>query len=345
MFSQEGRTHLAYELHVTNFQPVNVTVLALRLQGHAAPLAAYEGAELHKRMTRVGSRNDDATPQVLAPGQRAVIHLWIEPPQMSDLASVTNIIDVEVQRPAGPDRISVQHVVTSRQFQLPLTVGPPLNGGHWVAIYDPLLKGGHRTAIYTLDGRARIPGRFAIDFIAMPEAGRWARDPQPRPPDWNGFGADVLAVADGTIAAAVDDTPDDLPPFDSAQGRRLVALERGSGNYISIDLGGGRFAFYEHLQRGSVRVRTGQRVTRGAVIARLGSSGSTSIGPHLHFHVADANSLLGAEGVPFAFSRFTVFGSFASIDALISGDKWAPGQLARPYATTRPSPNTVISFQ
>ena len=130
MFSQEGRTHLAYELHVTNFQPVNVTVLALRLQGHAAPLAAYEGAELHKRMTRVGSRNDDATPQVLAPGQRAVIHLWIEPPQMSDLASVTNIIDVEVQRPAGPDRISVQHVVTSRQFQLPLTVGPPLNGGH-----------------------------------------------------------------------------------------------------------------------------------------------------------------------------------------------------------------------
>jgi hypothetical protein len=337
MFSQEGRTQLAYELHVTNFQPVNVTVLALRIQGHGAPLAAYEGAELHQRMARAGFRNDDATPHVLAPGQRAVIHLWIEPPQMSDLASVTNTIDVEVQRPAGPDRISVEHVVTSRQFQLPLTVGPPLDGGHWVAIYDPLLKGGHRTAIYTLDGRARIPGRFAIDFIAMPAAGMWARDPQPRPPDWNGFGADVLAVADGTIAAAVDDTPDDLS--------QPVAPERGSGNYISIDLGAGRFAFYEHLQRGSVRVRAGQRVTRGAVIARLGSSGSTSIGPHLHFHVADANSLLGAEGVPFAVSRFTVFGSFVSLDALISGDKWSPGQLARPYFTTRPSPNTVISFQ
>ena len=38
---------------------------------------------------------------------------------------------------------------------------------------------------------------------------------------------------------------------------------------------------------------TGQRVRRGDVIAKLGSSGSTSIGPHLHFHVADANSDAG----------------------------------------------------
>ncbi len=35
--------------------------------------------------------------------------------------------------------------------------------------------------------------------------GALPRDPAARPADGNGFGADVLAVADGTIAAAVDD--------------------------------------------------------------------------------------------------------------------------------------------
>jgi murein DD-endopeptidase len=147
----------------------------------------------------------------------------------------------------------------------------------------------------------------------------------------------VLAVADGVIASALDDTGDDLP--------QPVVPERASGNYISLDLGGGRYAFYEHLQQGSVRVKTGDRVTRGQVIARLGSSGSTSIGPHLHFHVADTNSLLGAEGMPFAFEHFTVFGDFASLGGLVSGEPWRPYQVVRSTATTLPSPNVVISFQ
>ncbi len=68
-----------------------------------------------------------------------------------------------------------------------------------------------------------------------------------------------------------------------------VAPESASGNYVALDLGGGRFAFYEHLQQGSIMVKPGSGCTRGEVIAKLGSSGSTSIGPHLHFHVADAN--------------------------------------------------------
>jgi murein DD-endopeptidase MepM/ murein hydrolase activator NlpD len=113
---------------------------------------------------------------------------------------------------------------------------------------------------------------------------------------------------------------------------------------VALDLGAGRFAFYEHLQRGSVRVKQGQKVRRGDVLARLGSSGSSSIGPHLHFHVADANHTLAAEGLPFVFRNFTVLGEFSSIDALLAGDKWIPGQLARPAVQTRPTPNAVVSF-
>ena len=337
LFTQDGRMQLVYELHVTNFQTVDVTLTSLRLSGNnTTTLADYSGAELQRRIVRPGFRNDHATPHVVGPGQRAIVNLWVALPPAFAVDSIKNVIEMEVHRASGAVRTASEHVVSLRRFQNPLNLGPPLKGGHWVAIYDPLLKGGHRTAIYTIDGRARIPGRFAIDFITLPPTGSMVRNPQPRPPDWNGFGSDVLAVADGTIASAMDDTPDDLP--------QPVAPERASGNYVAIDLGQGRFAFYEHLQQGSIRVKPGQRVKRGEVIAKLGSSGSTSIGPHLHFHVADANSVLGAEGLPFAFSEFTVFGAFASIDALAGGEKWIPGQLARPSATTRPSPNAVISF-
>jgi murein DD-endopeptidase MepM/ murein hydrolase activator NlpD len=129
----------------------------------------------------------------------------------------------------------------------------------------------------------------------------------------------------------VDQTPPPIPP------------EKASGNYVSLDLGAGRFAFYEHLKQGSVVVRPGDRVKRGQVVAQLGSSGSTSTGPHLHFHVADANSLLGAEGIPFVFERFEHVGAFTSIEAVPQGQRYvdAPPALEQ---NARPSPNAVVRF-
>jgi murein DD-endopeptidase len=336
VFTQDGRAQLVYELHITNTQQVDVTLAALRLTTAQTTLVEYRDTELQRRITRPGLRNDHATPHIVGPGMRAVVNIWMPLPQMVAVTAVTHTIELTVQRPAGGVRAIVESAATVRWLPAPLEIDPPLKGGHWVAIYDPLLKGGHRTAIYTVDGRARIPGRFAIDFISLPPAGMMVRDPGLPLQERNGFGSDVLAVADGAVAAALDDTPDDLP--------QPVSPEQASGNYVSIDIGGGRFAFYEHLRRGSIRVKTGERVKRGQVIAKLGASGSTSIGPHLHFHIADRNSLLGAEGVPFVFSRFTTFGEFASIDALVNGAKWQPAQVARPAATTRPGPNTVVSF-
>jgi murein DD-endopeptidase len=330
------KEQLVYELHITNPQKVGVTLKSLRVATPEVVLAEYKDAELYRRITRPDLPNDYPTPQVIEPGKAAVVNLWIELPRKFAEGQLTHAVEVEVQQPTGPVPDTVEAAVTVRRPQ-PLELAPPLKGGYWIAIYDPVLKGGHRTAVYTTAGHPRIPGRFAIDFITLPPSGTWTRNPAIRPPDWNGFGSEVLAVADGTIAAAVDGTPDDLP--------QPVAPERAAGNHVAIDLGGGRFAFYEHLQQGSIAVKPGDQVKRGQVIAKLGSSGSTSIGPHLHFHVADANSLLGAEGVPFVFDRYTVFGQFPSLDGLVNGEKWQPNQLARPSATTRPAPNTVIAFR
>jgi Peptidase family M23 len=334
-FDQGGSHELVYELHITNFQQVDVALTSIRVQTPIGAIAEYRDAELQRRLVRPGLPNNHPTPHIVGPGMRAVLNLWITLPTWF-VPSVVHEVALEVHRPTGSVQVTVAGGASPVQSADPIVLDPPLRGGPWIAIYDPLLKGGHRTAIYTVGDRARIPGRFAIDFITLPAFGALARDPAGRPADGNGFGTEVLAVADGTIAAAVDDTSDRTP--------QPVPPESASGNYVALDVGGGRFAFYEHLQQGSIVVKAGQRVSSGDVIARLGSSGSTSIGPHLHFHVADGHSLLGAEGMPFVFRLFTALGEFASIQALQTGERWIPAGSARGFTQSRPSPNSVISF-
>src|SRR5690606_35771742 len=59
-------------------------------------------------------------------------------------------------------------------------------------------------------------------------------------------------------------------------------LQAGYGNYIEVDHGNGFVTRYAHLE--DITVKRGQRVTKGAVIGAIGSSGG-SIAPHLHYEV------------------------------------------------------------
>lgn len=56
-----------------------------------------------------------------------------------------------------------------------------------------------------------------------------------------------------------------------------------------------------------MRVKVGDRVRKGQVIGLLGNSGN-AVGPRLHFHIGDANSLNGSEGIPFVFDSFEIVG-------------------------------------
>ena len=80
---------------------------------------------------------------------------------------------------------------------------------------------------------------------------------------------EVLAVADGIVAGAVGKLSEPTVP---------ITFDNEAGNYIAIDLGGRQFAFYEHLQPGSVRVKVGDRVRSGDVLARIGHREVSSAG-------------------------------------------------------------------
>ena len=218
---------------------------------------------------------------------------------------------------------------------------------HWMGMLLALAgSAGAQTSTLQMEvphaGRRTIPARFAVDWIRLDGEGR----PGSSTKDfghWHGLGADVLAVADGVIAAVRDGRSDELQA--DAPRRPGATADDVAGNYIALDLGRGRHAFYEHLRDGSILVKPGQRVARGELIARVGRSGINSSGPHLHFHVADTASTLHAERLPFVLTRFEVLGRYASVDDAERGVAWPrPPGCCGAMTMAHPEPNSVLMF-
>jgi murein DD-endopeptidase MepM/ murein hydrolase activator NlpD len=119
---------------------------------------------------------------------------------------------------------------------------------------------------------------------------------------YRAYGSDALAVADGTVTEVKDGIPENVPGINSRAVP--ITLETVGGNHVILDIGHGRYAFYAHLQPGSLKVKLGDHVKRGQVLGLVGNSGN-STEPHLHFHLSDANSPLGSEGIPYTLESFT----------------------------------------
>lgn len=317
---------IAYELRVSSFHrsPLRLNTLEI-IDGEGRTLGRYEGEAL---AALIGGQwvAKDADRILVAPGTHAL--LFINQPVECPVATVRHRITYTIaERPPVTIESTPRTVVAA-----PRPFGPPLRGGAWSAVYKPEMEFGHRRYVYALNGTPRIPGRFAIDFFHAdrnPKESRYAADP--------GFGAEVIAVADGRVIAARDDFSDPVQRNPDAPSDP----ENATGNYVAIDIGNGRIVFYEHLKQG-LAVRKGDRVRRGQLLGRVGATGQVG-GTHLHFHVADTNSPLGAEGLPFALDAFDQVGSWTTIDQAFSGEHWQPGA-ARRLTAAMPSPNVVIRF-
>jgi len=217
----------------------------------------------------------------------------------------------------------------------PLVVlAAPLKGGPWVAVHSPDWARGHRRVMRP---GMTIPGRFAIDFVGVDEAGRTTRGATDVPADATGYGAPVLAGAPATVAFVRDD----MAEAESISSNPAHALADSAGNYVALRLIDGRHVFYEHLKPGSIRVRVGQQVQAGDMIGALGFTGD-STGPHLHMHVADGADPLLAEGLPFVIIGYDEIGRYADLSSMGSRRWAADGKRRR--TVQWPGSNTVVRF-
>jgi Peptidase family M23 len=142
--------------------------------------------------------------------------------------------------------------------------------------------------------RVSTSQKYALDIVRLNGLGMRATGIYPvRLENYKIFGEIVSSPCEGVVTFIVNDLPD-LSPGEmdrvNVAGNHIVIQCDDSDVYVGM----------AHFMHGSVLVETGDRVTIGQTLARVGNSGNTSE-PHLHIHAkrgGKPESMLDGEGVP-----------------------------------------------
>jgi Peptidase family M23 len=307
----DGKVHLAYELQLTNVLNQELTLTSVEVRAADQNLLNLAGDRL-AYWTRVLG-NPVATTK-LGPAQSAAVWLDValDPGATvpRDLVHAIGVSLAQPQPPLFPATMTETVAPVTVQTRKPAVIAPPLVGPNWVDANSCCDMTPHRMALNPLNGQLWAAERFAIDYVQLRPDLRLLSGDKSKPESYPGFGADIHAVADGTVVGVLEGLPEQVPGQDPTG----LPLEQYAGNHIVQDLGDGNYALYAHLKTGSIKVKVGDRLSSGQVIALLGNTGNSD-GPHLHFHVMSTSDPLRSNGLPFVLSSFTLDGRIASIDA------------------------------
>ncbi|HEX5712678.1 MAG TPA: M23 family metallopeptidase [Solirubrobacterales bacterium] len=336
----DGRQHLAYELLLINQSDrATATVRSIRALAGGKVVGSLAGAALATAMKPLGQEKGGVR---LGRGEAATVLMDLSFPRGARLPRRLVHRIAIAQRPPSPVVATAYLAAPTPVSRRPaIVVAPPLRGPGWVVgngcCAEPT---SHRASVLAINGALHAGERFAIDFIQVAPNGRIVEGPWERLSSYPFFGAGVFSSTAGRVVTVVDGLPETQPQLELPPG---TAADAG-GNHVVVAMGGDRFAFYGHLQPGSITVAVGDRVRVGQPLGRLGSSGNSNA-PHLHFQLMDGPLPLAASGVPYRFSRFSAEGTLANFVPFFIGQ---PAQIApKPVGPRRgelPLNRQVVGF-
>jgi hypothetical protein len=339
VLGDDGLIHLAYELFATNSASSTMTIDRLEVLGaDGEPVGELTGRSLQAAVKFITDQEE------IGPAQFFRVFLDQTFPQDAELPeSLAHRFTITLTPSDGGEPTSMPVVtgVTAVDTVDAVVVAAPLRGPGWV------VSGGccfpadyHRTATLPVNGEFHAPERYAIDFVQVDGDGVLFEGAADDLANWGYFGAEVLSVADGTVVRTQDELPEQTPGS-FAPG---ATVSSAGGNFVVVDIGDGNYAFYAHLQPGSLTVEVGDEVAAGDVLGLLGNTGNSD-GPHLHFHVMDGPGPLSSNGRPFRFERFDLQGTVTNTVDLLTGvaaevDDTATGS----FEDVMPLNNQLIDF-
>jgi hypothetical protein len=310
----DGRRHLVYELQLINPTSAAVTVTRVETVDPATGriLATLDANAVAVLMFPFGT----APGPTLGPGRAGFILMDAPLPAAASvpvrLVHGFNLTYDPDQGLPTQQRSGLTDVARDRAR----VIGAPLEGPRWVVVNGCCAgPNSHRQAVNPINGAFYVSERFAIDFAQLTVDKHLLQGDPRQLGSYPSYGAHVLSVGRGVVVRTKDDIVDNvpvgsLPPF---------SVETVGGNYVVVDIGGGHFAFYAHLQPGSLTVKVGDRVRQGQVLGLLGNSGNSDF-PHLHFHLTDSPSPLASDGLPYEFTSFSSDGTLANGQEVLAGE-------------------------
>ncbi len=136
--------------------------------------------------------------------------------------------------------------------------------------------------------------KYSVDFVIRNEKEKTFTGDGKRLIDYYAFGKQIFSPVDGQVIKAIDTLPDN-PPGEADK-------DNYCGNHIIIYDNRGFYVVICHLKYKSLKVKEGERVKRGTILAQCGNSGY-SPQPHIHIHVQLLPEI-GSVTVPFKFHSY-----------------------------------------
>ena len=331
-------THLAYELFVVNPTSSMMTVDQVEVLGpDGEVIGQLAGEELASNIVLVGSQES------VGPAGTFFIFMDHQLPAGDDVPeSISHRFTFTLTPDEGePTDATVVSGAAEVDVQEAVVVGPPLRGANWVVAGGCCFPADyHRKAVLPVNGQFHAPERYAIDFIQLNDQGTLYDGPEDELSSFGYYGAEIMSVADGAVVRVQDDLPEQVP---GGFAPGATAASAG-GNFVVVDIGDGHYAFYAHLQPGSLTVAEGDEVTKGQVLGLLGNTGNSD-GPHLHFHVMDGPGPLSSNGLPYRFESFDVQGTLTNTADLQTGvEAVLDDTLTGSFTDVLPLDNQLITF-
>jgi hypothetical protein len=336
----DGRNHLVYEITIVNQTAGSVTIQSVQArQGRRRIGASLEGDELASMLRVNGSEGP-----VIPGGGSALLFMDVKYPRgarrpMRLEHSLAMSFD---NPPQAVQQFAFTGVPTNVSRSRPIAVRPPLRGPNWIAANGCCAPiNAHRGATLSIDGTVRVPERFAIDWVQLDGQDLLFQGAISDLSNWGYFGARIHAALPGRVVSILDDLPEQVPGA-LPEGQ---TVQTAGGNHMVIRFGPQRYAFYAHMQPGSLRFRLGDRVRTGQVLGLLGNTGNTD-GPHLHFHIMDGPSPLQSNGLPFVHPRFSSRGMLTNLPGVSAGQvaQISDSGLAGSFMRSMPLNDQVVGF-
>lgn len=298
----DGRTHLVYELWMTNFSSAESTIEKVEVLGDGAVLQTMDMAEIARRLQPGGVREAAGT---LAKSSQGLLFLHVTLPAGGAVPhQLAHRVTARVlAAPPGHQELLETGGATRVDERPVAHIGPPLMGDGFISADSCCDATRHTRAALPVNGRVWIAQRYAVDWEQVDAEHRIYAGPREKLESYSIFGKPAIAVADATVVSITDGAAEQTP----GQYPTNISLDAADGNSVILDLGGHRYATYAHMQPGSIKVRANEKVKRGQVLGLVGNTGN-SLAPHLHFQVTDGPNSLMSNGLPYEIDQFEVTG-------------------------------------
>ncbi|MGC2304968.1 M23 family metallopeptidase [Candidatus Binatus sp.] len=301
-----GHRHSAYELYVTNWgkTPMKITKLDVNGKDDEKIVATVSASGKQLAAMFVPATGDGTKPNdpALKPGETGVFFIFVDwLPGQDDPDTFDTAITIEQHgERSGSGTIHTASLDINQDD--PIVIRSPLSGKNWLAANGPSNTSPHRRAMLPINGQPHIGQRYAIDWIQLGDDGKSFTGDEHDNKSYHAWDQEIHAAADGKIIEVKDGIPENIP--NSGKLAVQMTYDTLAGNHIIQQLSEGHYAAYAHLRPGSIKVKVGDTVHAGDVLAHLGNTGNSSE-PHLHFQVCDAPSFPASEGLPFAIDQYT----------------------------------------